>query len=507
MGGTDLGVFTSTNIIPPKISRFKQDMPPSIRKSLVISFGQTYVLLFLQFIASLIIARLLTPAELGVFSIAAIFIGIGHTLRDLGVVEYIVQEKELNEARIRSASLLAFVAAWSIGLIVWLTAGKVAVFYAVPDLETLMQILAINFVLIPFGSVVMAYLRRRLEFIRIAKIQLSVAIAQSILTVVLAYLGYSYFSMAYSAVAGSLLSLLLVQWNRPKNFPILPAWGEIRHIFSFSAFSSLRTIIQDLEKGSPDLVLGRLMNMEAVGFFGRAAGLVDLFNRLVVRATSYVALPHLSARVRAGIDVTEPFLHAIKFMTGLAWPFYAFLALNADLVVPVLYGNQWHPAVPLVQMICLGEIVLAPFYLQGQLAIATGQVRWEAVRVFVFLALRLVPLFLLTPYGLEAVVAGYAASCLLLAPISLLMLKRFFNIGFRGLASSCRSSLGVLMTCLLFISAGHMLIPLTGIAPGLQLVFACMLFFGGWLVAIRIFHHPLREELSLILGKLQRYPA
>lgn len=479
-------------------------MPPSIRQSLLISFGQTYVLLLLQFIASLIIARLLTPAELGVFSIAAILIAIGHTLRDLGVVEYIVQEKELNDARIRSASLLAFMASWGIGLAAWLMAGQVAAFYAVPDLEKLMQILAINFFLIPFGSVVMAHFRRRLEFVRIAKIQLTVAISQSTLTVVLAYLGHSYFSMAYSAVAGSLLSLLLVQLNRPRGFPVLPALGELRHVFSFGAFSSLRSLLQDIEKGSPDLVLGKLMNMEAVGFFGRAAGLVDLFNRLVVQAASYVALPHLSVRVRAGMDVTEPYLRAITFMTGLAWPFYAFLAVNAGLIVPVLYGNQWHPAVPLVQMICLGEMMLAPFYLQGQLAISSGLVRWEAIRVLISLLLRVVPLFLLFPYGLEAVVAGYVVGCTLLAPISFLMLNHFFKIGIRDLVYSCVRSLGVFLVSLSIMGFGYVLIAQNGFTAGLELTIACAIFAAAWIIGIRVFNHPLGSELSQIAGRLKR---
>jgi O-antigen/teichoic acid export membrane protein len=478
-------------------------MSTHIRRSLLISFGLTWVLLFLQFITSLIIARLLTPAELGVYSIVAILIGIGHTIRDLGVAEYIIQEKELNEARIRSSSLLTFLAAWMIGLVAWLMAGTIANFYQVPDLEELMHIMAINFFLTPFGSVVIAYLRRQLEFGLIAKIRLVVAITQALLSVSLAYLGFSYFSMAYSAVTGMILNILLVQMVRPRGFPLFPAVGELRHILSFGVFSSLRVILLDLDKGSPDLVLGRLMNMEAVGYFGRAAGLVDLFNRLVVQATSYVALPHFSDSIRRQRDVTGSFLKAITFLTGMAWPFYAFLFMSADVIVPVLYGGQWHAAIPLVQIISLLEFFLVPFYLQDQLAISTGYVRWEAMRVLASLSLRIAPLLVLPSYGLSVVVAGYAACNLLIAPISFQIMKRLIDIRARDLIRCTGSSFGVFMITLGALVSGKMLLSGMEITSGLKLATSCAIFLSSWTLGILIFHHPLLAELRLVANKLK----
>ncbi len=476
-------------------------MATSVRKSLLISFGQTYVLLVLQFVTSLVIARLLTPAELGVFSIAAVLIGIGHTLRDLGVVEYVIQEKELTQARLRSALMMVFIAAWSVGGIAWFASGFVADFYGVADLEKIMRILGVNFFLLPFGSVVMAHMRREMQFGRIAAIQVTASVLQAVLSITLAWWGYSYFSMAYAAVAGTATSILLVLLLRPRGFPFLPSIGELRRVFGFGSFSSARALLQDFDKGAPDLILGRLMNMEAVGYFGRAAGLVDLFNRLVVQATSYVALPHLSAKVRAGEDVNQPYLRAVTYMTGLAWPFYAFLALFAGLIVPMLYGPQWHPAIPLVQFICLGEMLLAPFYLQGQLAISTGHVRWEVVRVLASLLLKLLPLFLLPDYGLPAVAAGYAATSLIVAPLSYLILRKLFDIRLSSLLNTCWRSFGVFLVTLVILAISHRVILQTELTPTLKFIAAFLSFFTGWIVAIHFLDHPLRQEISKVIKR------
>lgn len=471
-------------------------MSLSLRKSLLISFSQNYSVLLLQFIASLIIARLLTPHELGIFSVSFVLIGMGNTLRDFGVVEYIVQEKDLTEQRIRSASMLTFVTAWSIALAAWLLSGPVAAFYGEPDVAWVMRILATNFLLVPFGSVVMAYLRRQMEFARIARIRLAGAVTQSTLAVVLAYFGLSYFSMAIAAVAASALNIGLTQLARPKGFPFWPRVGEMRRIFTFGSFSSLRVLTQDVDKGSPDLLLGRLMNMEAVAFFGRATSLIDLFHRLVVQAINHVALPHLSARVRAGESLTEPFLQSVRHITGVAWPFYAFLSCFAWILVPLLYGHQWDRAIALVQILCVGEIVLAPFYLQEQLFIAHGLVRREALRTLLAAAIKLVPLILLAPYGLTWVAVGVAASTLLVSGISFAMLKKLLGLGLRDLIGACGRSFGVLIISAISSGISAWWLSTMPRSAWVDLPVACIGFGIAWLAAVFATRHPLGDELG-----------
>src|SRR5258706_9149173 len=135
-------------------ARLAKHTPVSrVRRALLISFAQNYGVLVLQFAASIFIARVLTPGEMGIFSVATVLVGIAHNFRDFGVANYVIQEKELTEDRIRSALGIAILVAWLLAAAMALLSGPMAEFYREPGVRSVMLVLALNFMLIPFGSV------------------------------------------------------------------------------------------------------------------------------------------------------------------------------------------------------------------------------------------------------------------------------------------------------------------------------------------------------------------
>ena len=84
----------------------------SIRKALSLSFASKYSSLAIHTVAIMVLARLLTPAEIGVYSVGAAVVALAHVLRDFGVGNYLIQEKELTQDRIRTAFGVALVIAW-----------------------------------------------------------------------------------------------------------------------------------------------------------------------------------------------------------------------------------------------------------------------------------------------------------------------------------------------------------------------------------------------------------
>lgn len=475
-------------------------MAPGLRKSLLITFSQSYLLLAVQFLSSLIIARLLTPREIGIFSVSMVLIAIAHTLRDFGVVDYIVQERNLTPARIRAAFTVNLVAAWTVAAVVFVTSSSLAEFYKEPGVELVMRILAVNFLLLPFGSIVMANLRREMRFASLAIIRVSVAMTNAVVSVSLAYAGFSYLSLALGAVSASIVNIVLVQLFRPKGLPWGPGLSEIRHIVSFGSFSSLSNVIAELGRGSPDLILGRLMGMEAVGFFGRATGLIDLFNRIVVQSIGYVALPHFASELRAERSVTQPYLRSMTYLTGVAWPFFVFLSIAAWPVVRLLYGDQWDQAVPLVRILCIGELFLVPFYLFPHLLISHGFVRWESFRIGLFTLIRALPLVFLAHLELVAVASGYAAMSLFGFTVSLFIAKRIFGVGLVEIWRATRPSLGLAMLCGTSVGTAAVLFPPESYGALVAFSAATTGLLVGWLPGVILFRHPILNELSLAMA-------
>ena len=107
-------------------------MSGSVRGALLFSFAERYALIVISLASNLLIARLLTPAEIGVYSVTLAVMSIGQALRDFGVASYLIQEKELTDDHVRTALGVTLVIGLSLALITLGAAPWVADFYREP---------------------------------------------------------------------------------------------------------------------------------------------------------------------------------------------------------------------------------------------------------------------------------------------------------------------------------------------------------------------------------------
>ena len=185
------------------------------RLSFLFSFGERYTSLLVNTVGAMVLARLLTPAEVGVYAVGAVLVGLAQVLRDFGVGTYVIQEKQLDQEKLRAALSTSMLVAWLLAALVLAASGPAARFYDEPRLRTVMQLLAINFVLIPFSAVALPYLRRQMRFKAIFAINASQCVAQVLCSIVMAALGFGYLSLAWGAVAGAAAALLASLCCRP----------------------------------------------------------------------------------------------------------------------------------------------------------------------------------------------------------------------------------------------------------------------------------------------------
>src|SRR4051794_9380109 len=88
----------------------------SLRSSIFVSFLDKYLQISLTLVTTVILSRILTPAEVGLFSVGIAIITITHVFRDFGIANYLVQETELTEARVSTAFSLSLAFGWPIAL-------------------------------------------------------------------------------------------------------------------------------------------------------------------------------------------------------------------------------------------------------------------------------------------------------------------------------------------------------------------------------------------------------
>lgn len=344
----------------------------STRRSLVFSFIDRYASLAIGIVSSMIIARLLTPAEIGIFSVAMVLIALLSTVRDMGAGQYLLQEKDLTRDRIR--------AVWSVqlGLGILLAAvvlglsSPAAAFYGEPRIQSIMQLLALNYLINPLGSVTYAWLMREMRYDAIAIVRFSATLGGAVTSVLLALRGYGPISLAWGSLASTLCNAGVSVFFRPRDYPWMPGLRELRRVFSFGSKVTGASIAASISYGAPEFLLGKLQSLEAAGLFSRAQGLVSMFSRLVSDAVYPVALSLFAKELRESHSTASSFIKALSYITVLSWSFAIALIFLAHPVIRLLYGDQWDQSVDLARLLAFAMALASPVPLCNTALLAGG---------------------------------------------------------------------------------------------------------------------------------------
>lgn len=460
------------------------------RRSFLASFAEKYTLLVLNTVGAMVLARLLTPAEVGLYAIGAVLAGLVQVLRDFGVGSYLIQEPQLTSEKLRAALTVNLLVGWTLAAAVFGMSGPVAAFYHEPRLQTVVQLLSINFLLLPFSALALPCLRRQLRFAAIFVINVSQTTAQLGCAVWFAWRGFGHLSLVWGAVAGTVAALVASLCCRPRALPWLPGRRGVGAIWRFGAVNTGGTVIDEAGVAAPDLIIGKLLGVAEVGLFGKAMGVINVFNQLVTAAVSPVIFPLFAAQARAGTDLRAIYLRTASDVTALAWPFFGFVALLAPAIVRALYGGQWDAAVPLIRVICCGSALYSMFSMARYLFVAIGEVGAQARLDATAVPVRVAALLLAAPFGLEPVAWAVVVGAVFRSWLTFRVLHRLNGVSAGPLLVAVRKSAAVAAISL----AGPALVLHWCVGLGPQLLAGAASALSLWLAAVLWLDHDLAPE-------------
>lgn len=476
----------------------------TLRRSLFLSFAQRYAALIIQFGATMVLSRLLTPYEIGVFSLCAVTVGLAHTLRDFGVGEYLVQEKSLTRDRLRSAFGLTLMIAWSLGLLLWVAASPLARLYGEPGLGVVLPILALNFILLPLGSPAFALLTRDMRFGAIFVIQTLAAVVQAALAIGLAWAGFGYMSLAWASLAGTACMVLMTSGYRPRDTWVLPGLREWRHVGRFGLMASASNLLDEANRNAHEFILGYNLGFRAVGLYSRANGLVESFHNAFTAAILRVLLPSFAAVHHAGDALGQRYGQAVQYFTSFAWPFFAVAALLASPMLGVLFGPQWSEAVPPMQILALGGMVYSLCAFAPQVLTASGNIKLRLRVQLVAFPVQIVLVILASLHGLAWVALAMASTGVFVLFLYQRALRSAIGFSASDLIKACRSplelTLGAVAMPLLLVSFRNEL----GLPMLSELLIGGLGAALGWLAVLGLRRPPLAEEVWRGLALLRR---
>jgi len=266
------------------------------RGALLFNFITQQSSLIISFVAIAVIARFITPAEIGVFAITNVLVVMVLEIRSFGVNQYLVREPSLSKETIGTAMGIMLITCWILAFITITSAPFVADFYGEPDIRNLLWIMAATFFIAPFASIPYAMMVREVRFDLLFRIRIISDSVRAITGIALVIMGYSYYGLAWSVLASAVVEFVVISYYDRSRSLYKPSLSDWRNVIGFGANSSGAGLMTRVTESLPDLVLGKLTSMADVGYFSRGLGLMNFLDQLASKAVRPIMLPYLSWR-------------------------------------------------------------------------------------------------------------------------------------------------------------------------------------------------------------------
>lgn len=474
-----------------------------LRAAFITSIFDKYTSLAIQVIGVVILSRLLTPKDIGIYSIGASFTMIAHLFRDFGVSKYVIQEAELSKERVGTAILFTALTSWVAGLAVAGLSSPLAMFYGEPGLRNVILVISGNFFVIPFGALAPSLLKREMRFTAVLRINFVSTFIHTATGITLAFLGYGYMSMAWASLAGvvgtSLMSIALL----PKVWRVRPSMKEWRRVLNFGYYATLSNFVMILAKIAPDMIIGKIIDVASVGIYSKAKAIVSLFDQTVLSAIAPVIMPAVAMKHREGSQTKPFFLRGLAQLSAVGWTSFAFLGIMAFPMVRILFGSQWDFAVPLARVLCLAASIEILFTFAGSVLFAVGRVKETFRLQFASKLVAIALIFASAFAGLEWVALSAVAYSSVEAILAYRTLARALQFDFaellnalgKSFVASALAAVGPVVTVMtMTVDANHIWLPTIVAAAS-----TCSI----WLAAVFLIRHPVLEEISLLYGVLR----
>lgn len=324
---------------------------------LVWTFVQQFGQQLIGFIVSVILARVLLPAEFGLIGMISIFFGIGKVLLDGGLTQSIIRSKDLDQVDYSTVFFFNLFASIVIYVIVYLLAPFVANFYEQPLLIPVTRLYCLTFIFAGFGAVQQARLTRKMQFKIQTLMTVPATVIGGIVGVSMAYLGYGVFSLVWSQLITSFVSAaqlwFYTKWTPSFQFSFIKFKDHWNYGYKLTISNLLNKVFQNLYL----IIIGKYFSASQVGFYTRADTTTKLPVVNISNALNKVTFPMFATIQDDNIRLKRVYKQLMQMVVFVIAPTLIFMAVLAEPIFRFLFTEKWLPAVPYFQILCLSGIL------------------------------------------------------------------------------------------------------------------------------------------------------
>lgn len=317
----------------------------SIVKGLVAGNAAFVAQTFVRLLSTAVVARLISPEEMGIWTLGFALIGMFQILRDFGTATYIHTAKELSRDDVRACTSIQVAVGIAFFLIFVIAAKFVAAFYREPRVAEVIYVLALGFLIMPWSSTIFNTFVRDGRFALKSGIDFAAQMVIYAGGVCFAFIGASHLSAPIAVVIAQVLVVVLCLRYRNKAYPLGLGLKSIKSVARLSGTALSVSVLQHASDRAPDYVLPKTQGFAQSSIYEKGVNSLELVRMATVELLGSILVSALRSRTQ---DNESGFpLLAANSLTGIflfACMGAGILAINARDFLLVLFGPQWASA-------------------------------------------------------------------------------------------------------------------------------------------------------------------
>lgn len=317
------------------------------------SFVQKLTLQPVQLLFSMVLARLITPTEMGILGLTAIFFAIAATLADSGFGAAIIRKQDKTDEDINTVFWfnLAMSAVMSGGL--FLLAPWFAEFYGHPELLWLTRVSAIMMFLSSTASVHNALFQSKRDFKTLSIIGIISTFSGMPICLILAWQGWGVWALMVQNVVYSMMSLILFWYLSPWKPRLIFSRKSFNDLFGFGSKLALAGLLHTIYAEARTFIIGKFYSAGQLGLFSRGNSLASLTPHTLNGILATITYPILATIQNEDTRLAHVYRQYIKVSSvAIAW-FSIILVALAEPAVYITYGKTWVSCAIFIQILSL----------------------------------------------------------------------------------------------------------------------------------------------------------
>lgn len=357
-----------------------------------------------QFVISLILARMLGPERYGTIALLLVFIAIANVFIQSGFQTALIQKRQVDDLDYSSVFYLGLGVALLLYAVIFAGAPAVAAFYHDSELKSMLRVLAL---MIFFGAVVSvqtAMVSRKMEFRKMCAASLLATCLSGIAGVIGAYRGLGTWALVVQQLGTQFLLMVflwvLVGWKPMRAF----SFSRVKALFSYGWKLLCSSLLDTVYNNLYTMVIGRIYQKDVVGYYNRGNQFPQLIVNNLAASIQAVMLPAFSASQEDKERMKAMVRRSIVTSAFVIFPMMAGLVAVAKPLISIILTEKWLPCVPFLQIMCVAY-AMWPIHIANLQAInALGRSDIFLKLEIIKKALGLAVLAVSIPFGIYAMV-------------------------------------------------------------------------------------------------------